>query len=238
MSVGKLQLFSSWFCPFAQRAWIALVEKQLLFDLHEIDPYNKTPEFLAINPRGLVPVIMQPDGRSVFESYVCIEYADELKPDFKPLLPKDTWERAHVRTWCDYISKRIVPLFYKLLMNQEAEETKSLRDTYLANIATLSSAVHNEGPYFMGPELGIVDIMVIPFLLRTELVLNAYTDTQLPNTMDFEKIKRLLNAGMQHPSVIATLADEDRLLAKYKRYADDSAKTEVADAIRKGTVFP
>ena len=47
------KLYSAWFCPFAQRAWIALLAKGTEFEYVEKDPYNKTPELLAANPRGL-----------------------------------------------------------------------------------------------------------------------------------------------------------------------------------------
>ena len=44
MSVAaKPQLYCAWFCPFAQRAWIALNEKQVDYEYVETDPYNKTP---------------------------------------------------------------------------------------------------------------------------------------------------------------------------------------------------
>ena len=32
--------YSSWFCPFAQRVWIALEEKQVAYDYVEINPYE------------------------------------------------------------------------------------------------------------------------------------------------------------------------------------------------------
>ena len=50
-------LYSAWFCPFAQRSWIALVHKNVDFQYQEQDPYDKTPEWLTINPRGLVPAL-------------------------------------------------------------------------------------------------------------------------------------------------------------------------------------
>jgi len=40
----------------------------------EQDPYNKTPEWLAINPRGLVPTIVH-NGKSRAQG---LEYADEV----------------------------------------------------------------------------------------------------------------------------------------------------------------
>ena len=37
-------LYSSWFCPYAQRAWIALEEKDVAYKWIEINPYEECPE--------------------------------------------------------------------------------------------------------------------------------------------------------------------------------------------------
>ena len=50
-----------------QRSWIALLEKGVDFEYIEQDPYDKTPEFLAINPRGLVPALVH-ENQVVIES--------------------------------------------------------------------------------------------------------------------------------------------------------------------------
>ena len=51
-------LYSAWFCPFAQKSWIAMLHKKVDFEYREQNPYDRTPEWLAINPRGLVPVLV------------------------------------------------------------------------------------------------------------------------------------------------------------------------------------
>jgi hypothetical protein len=38
---SDLKLCGSWFCPFVQRAWIALEEKKVEYEYLEIDPYAK-----------------------------------------------------------------------------------------------------------------------------------------------------------------------------------------------------
>ena len=63
----KPQLYQAWFCPFAQRAYIAMLAKGVEFELIEQDPYNKTAEWLDISPRGLVPAIVH-EGNKIYES--------------------------------------------------------------------------------------------------------------------------------------------------------------------------
>jgi glutathione S-transferase len=37
-----MKLYTAWYCPFAQRAWMTLVHKNINFDYIEVDPYDKT----------------------------------------------------------------------------------------------------------------------------------------------------------------------------------------------------
>ncbi len=66
---SKPKLYNGLFCPFAQRAWIALLEKGVDFECVEVNPYKKTPEWLAISPKGFVPTIVH-NGKSVYESAI------------------------------------------------------------------------------------------------------------------------------------------------------------------------
>ncbi|KAL1870012.1 hypothetical protein VTK73DRAFT_2821 [Phialemonium thermophilum] len=98
-----LRLYGGWFCPFVQRAWIVLVEKGIPHQYVEINPYDKDPSFLALNPRGLVPTLAVPAPphsasqqqpkqgrplRPLYESTVICEYLEEAYRDRGPrLLP-------------------------------------------------------------------------------------------------------------------------------------------------------
>lgn len=100
-----LKLYAGWFCPFVQRTWITLNEKNIDYQYIEINPYHKDPEFLKLNPRGLVPTLAVPvpassgqtngaangtsngvkrDGhklKPLYESIVIAEYLDEHYSD-------------------------------------------------------------------------------------------------------------------------------------------------------------
>ncbi|XP_046580722.1 glutathione S-transferase U20-like [Haliotis rubra] len=233
---ATVKLFSSWFCPFAQRAWLALLEKGVEFEYNEIDPYNKTKEFLTINPRGLVPVIVN-DGKCVYESAVCIEYVDEAWPDGPSLLPKDPYERAQARIWADFITKKIVPKFYMALQRQTRPEQEEAMEAILTALIELSGAMSTEGPFFGGQNFGLVDIMLVPFTIRFE-ILSHYRSFAVPQTDTFARFRRWMEACHARDSVKATLSTKEKYIAIYKRYENNSAQTEVADAIRKGTTLP
>jgi glutathione S-transferase len=70
----------------------------LPFRLVDIDPgksETRTPEFLALNPNGRVPLLVLPDGRKLSESNAMLLFLAEGTP----YLPADRFERALVHQW-------------------------------------------------------------------------------------------------------------------------------------------
>ncbi len=61
---------------------------------------HKTAEFLALNPYGKVPVLLD-EGAVIYESTVVNEYLEDRFPD-PALMPRDPLGRAEVRLWEDY----------------------------------------------------------------------------------------------------------------------------------------
>ena len=79
---------------------VRLVLEQLGLDYHwiEVDSAageTRTPEFLARNPNGKVPLLVLEDGRTLAESNAILCYL----ADGSPLLPQDRWHRAQALQW-------------------------------------------------------------------------------------------------------------------------------------------
>jgi len=95
-------LWSGLLSPYSAKVRIACNEKNIRYDLREVPWSRKTlwgpkpPEFLAISPRGQVPVLIADDGRAIADSTMIIEYLEEVCPA-PSLLPDDPVERAHCR---------------------------------------------------------------------------------------------------------------------------------------------
>lgn len=82
---------------------IALSEKHIPWEPIHVNlrgNEHKTPEFLALNPCGKVPVLLD-QGAVIYESTVVNEYLEDRFPD-PPLMPRDPLGRAEVRLWEDY----------------------------------------------------------------------------------------------------------------------------------------
>ena len=112
-----IEVVSSATCPFAQRTLMVLLEKNITYDLIEIDLNQKPYWFLTISPYGKVPVVRHGEAL-IFESAVINEYIEKVFPN-PPLLPTDPWHRAQARVWIDFANVRFVPHIYKLMLAQD-----------------------------------------------------------------------------------------------------------------------
>jgi glutathione S-transferase len=66
---------------------------------------TRTPEYLAINPNGKVPVLLIPDRGPIAESHAIINYLAEGTK----LLPADRYERALVWQWLGFEQYQLEP---------------------------------------------------------------------------------------------------------------------------------
>lgn len=230
------KLYNAWFCPFAQRAWIALLAKKVKFEYIEQNPYNKTPEWMSISPTGLVPVIIH-EGNTVYESSVCIEYVDEAFNTDVYIMPKDPFNRAYARIWGDFLSKKVVPQFYAMLLKQTEEEQEEAKQKYLEGLQKFTNAMSKNHSFFQQGSLSYVDIMFAPFAQRT-CVLKHFRGFEIPKTPEFERYHKWWNTVKRHPAFIDTLCDEDKLIELYQRYAHNTTRSLVSEAVRKGEALP
>ncbi len=83
------------------------VTPELVF-VHLAKGEQRKPEYLALNPQGLVPALAV-DGRLLTQSLAIIEWLDETHPE-PPLLPIAPLDRAHVRALALSIAADTHPL--------------------------------------------------------------------------------------------------------------------------------
>src|SRR5688572_8400073 len=70
---------------------------------------HRSPDYLAVNPQGLVPAVVLPDGHVLTQSLAIIEYLDETVPE-PPLLPRTPVDRARVRALAYAIACEVHPV--------------------------------------------------------------------------------------------------------------------------------
>ncbi|KAI0904335.1 glutathione S-transferase [Ustulina deusta] len=252
-----LKLYGGWFCPFVQRAWIVLHEKAIPHQYVEINPYRKAAEFLALNPRGLVPTLAVPGGedgtaakkKPLYESAVICEYLeDAYGGEGTSLLPRDAYGRARCRLWIDHVGGKIVAGFYKVLQHTPGKEytIEEARGEFLGHVKAFVKEMEDGGPWFLGDRFSLVDVMLAPWAKRMFLI-----DHYKPGGVgipaegaageDEEVWKRWrlwFDTITRRKSVLDTWSADDMYVQAYKRYADDTTQSEVARATRKGQRLP
>ncbi|KWV51611.1 maleylacetoacetate isomerase [Rhizobium altiplani] len=109
-----MKLFQDKISSAASRVRIALALKGLDVEREAIgilgpDALNRKPEYLQLNPQGLVPALLTDEGVLLTQSLAIIEYLDERYPE-PPLLPGKLEDRAFARTVALAIAADIHPL--------------------------------------------------------------------------------------------------------------------------------
>ncbi|MCB9983811.1 MAG: glutathione S-transferase family protein [Rhodospirillales bacterium] len=96
-------LYHLWLHPFSRKVRIVLAEKSLDFTPQIEKVWERRTEFLALNPAGDVPVLIEKDGTTLANSQVICEYLEEVYPEVN-LLGHDPVQRSETRrlvSWFD-----------------------------------------------------------------------------------------------------------------------------------------
>jgi glutathione S-transferase len=156
--------------PFSWKVWLALEHKQLPYDLKLLSLQQgeqKSPEYLALNPRGKVPLLLD-DGCAIRDSAAIVEYLEERYPHHA-LLPRYLHERAVVRGIVAEANQYLYPATRRLLEQtlfrpegggDAAEIALAMKDVQ-HELSYIETAL--DGEYF-ARSLSLADITVYPML--------------------------------------------------------------------------
>ncbi len=136
-SVGKAcTCCTSWGSSCSQKLRIFLNLKGIKWESHIIDLFtneNFQPWFLAINPRGLVPVLVH-DGAVHIESNDIIEYLEKALPTPKLIPVGHENEVASLLKHEDDLHRVLRPLSFRFVFNPPGPPTPAAAlDSYAAN---------------------------------------------------------------------------------------------------------
>ena len=163
---AKPMLCSFKTCPWVQRAAIVLRAKNIDYDITYIDRNNRPDWFLKISPHSKVPVLRVGENDALFESNAIAEYLDETA---EPRLhPEDAITRARNRAWTDFVPTFASAISQTMYSDSEEEFTKKAAKIgeVFAKLEDALAKRGNEGPYFNGQKMSLVDAAYAPFLQR------------------------------------------------------------------------
>jgi len=160
--------------PYAWRVWLALEHKGIPYEIKTLSfaaEDHKAPEFLKLNPRHRVPVIVD-DGFVLYESSAILEYLEEKWRDTPRLFSADVRRRAvqrrMVREADQYFAEKMGQLAEALLVTPQEQWSEDRIAGIWADIEDELAAWEKmiAGDYLAGP-LSAVDFTLYPMVALT-----------------------------------------------------------------------
>ncbi|WP_067868497.1 glutathione S-transferase family protein [Neptuniibacter marinus] len=135
-----LELYTHPMSPCAQKVRIVLAEKGLDWTKHTVElsqKENLRPVYLALNPLGVVPTLVD-KGRPIIESSIICEYLDDTFSAHS-LKPSSSYQVAQMRLWMKHVDTKLHPscgaLQWPIVMRPALmEKSQSERDELLEKI--------------------------------------------------------------------------------------------------------
>ena len=132
-----------------------------------LDGETRTPEFLAMNPAGQVPVVKLDDGRPLAQSNAIVLYFAEGTP----LVPTEPYRRAQVLEWLfweQYSHEPYVAVrrFQRLYLGKPDDEIEPrLMERGNAALARMEAHLRNR-PWLVRDDFSAADLCLLPYTER------------------------------------------------------------------------
>ena len=203
----------------SQRVRFSLHAKGVPFEEYRMDLFSGDqlkPDYLAINPNGVVPSIVVDDD-IVIDSSVILEYLEDTHGDVAPMRPTDPVSAAKMRAIMRFIDEVPAPAiripsynlaFLPHFQSMTAEafqalcDSKPLRREFLMKMgrtgfpkADMDEALgrlkrgvermgswfsESGGPWIMGADISLADLMVMPIIVRMDDINLGYMWDEYP----------------------------------------------------------
>jgi GST-like protein len=192
----------TWITPNGRKISIVLEEIDLPYEVHPVNLSKGEqfkPEYLAINPNGKIPAIVDRDGLgkkpySLFESGAILMYLAEKTGR---LMPKEMGPRYEVIQWLMFQMGGVGPMIgqaHQFLRNSPENELFG-RERFSKEVARLYGVMdeHLGESRFLAGDYSIADIATYPWVARYEM-----HRTKLE---DFPNVKRWYDTIGARPAV-------------------------------------
>lgn len=158
-----MNLYSGTTCPFSHRCRIVLYEKQMDFQVIDVDLFNKPEDIAVINPYNRVPVLVDRD-LVLYESNIINEYIDERFPH-PQLMPPDPQTRAKARQLLFTMEHELFSHIDALEKNAKSADKsrQHIRDR-LSELAPIFA----KQKHLLGEDFSMLDVAIAPLLWRLD----------------------------------------------------------------------
>lgn len=160
-------LYSGITCPFSHRCRIVLFEKEMDFEIKDVDIFNKPEDLALMNPYNQVPVLAERE-LNLYESNIINEYIDERFPH-PQLMPGDPISRARARLFLFDMERELFCHVQTLENLDSTEEQKETARAAIRERLTYMSALFaKNNKYILGSNFSMVDVAIAPLLWRLD----------------------------------------------------------------------
>ena len=166
--------------PYARKVRLVLAEKRLPFELRLEKTWERRAEYLAMNPAGTVPTLVEENGLVIPHSNTICEYLDEAYPDIG-LLGRTLAERVAVRATTAWFDERFAEevsrnLLYEKVMKPAARRGSPDAAKLRAGYAALKHHLDYVGwladtrTWLAGPNLSLADFAAAAHLSALDYI--------------------------------------------------------------------
>ena len=155
-----MTLYSDPNCAQSHRVRIVLGEKDLVFNVVNVNNTDSNEDLIALNPNNTTPTFVD-RNLVLYESRVIMEYLDERFPH-PPLMPVDPVIRAKTRMVLHYIEKDLYGLLDDL--KSSGEKKSSAAKAKLEENLMFSLNFLQGSKFFLSDDFSIIDCSIAPIL--------------------------------------------------------------------------
>ncbi len=159
-----MTLYSTATCPFSHRCRIVLHEKDMDFQVIDVDPHNKPEDLAVISPYGRVPVLIERD-LVLYESNIINEYIDDRFPH-PQLMPAEPVMRARARLLLHRFEQELFCHIEAVEQNDQKMADKTR--VAIADSLTMIAPIFDKQKYMLGDEYSMLDVAIAPLLWRLD----------------------------------------------------------------------
>jgi glutathione S-transferase len=157
-----MKLYGSPFSPYARKARVLIIEKNIACDYSPDDPWAADSRIPKMNPLGKVPVLELKPGNYLFESPLVVHYLDHL--DGKPLPPADAegywraqWWQALGNGVIDAVITRILET--RRPADKQMPEKMQREEARVARALKTASDAFEGGKFLVGTKFSLADVV-------------------------------------------------------------------------------
>lgn len=159
-----MTLYSTITCPFSHRCRIVLHEKDMDFQVIDVDPNNQPEDLAVMSPYGRAPVLVERD-LVLYESNIINEYIDDRFPH-PQLMPADPVMRARARLFL-YRFEQELFCHISTIENKDQKIADKAR-ALVSDSLTVIAPIFEKQKYMLGDDFSMLDVAIAPLLWRLD----------------------------------------------------------------------